>query len=80
MEDRPGRSRGRERRGGVPAAWLLVAAGIVLAVACLVIVATAPAAVRPWAGVAAGFSLTVLGIILMAIRRAERGDGDEDMR
>jgi len=59
-------------------AWLLVVAGGVLAVACVSIASTAPAAVRPWAAVAAGFSLTVLGIILVAIRRAERQDDSED--
>ena len=55
-------------------AWLLVVAGGVLAVACVSIASTAPAAVRPWAAVAAGLSLTVLGIILTTIRRAERQD------
>ena len=59
-------------------AWLLVVAGGVLAVACVSIASTAPAAIRPWAAVAAGFSLTVLGIILVAIRRAERRDDSED--
>ena len=59
-------------------AWLLVVAGGVLAVACVSIASTVPAAVRPWAAVAAGFSLTVLGIILVAIRRAERQDDSED--
>jgi hypothetical protein len=60
-------------------AWLLVFAGGVLAVACVSIASTAPAAV-PWADVAAGFSLTVLGIILVAIRRAERQDDSEGVR
>src|SRR5262249_58920833 len=59
-------------------AWLLVVAGGVLAVACVSIASTVPAAVHPWAAVAAGFSLTVLGIILVAIRRAERQDESED--
>ena len=59
-------------------AWLLVVAGGVLAVACVSIAATVPAAVRTWAALAAGFSLTVLGIILVAIRRAERQDDNED--
>jgi hypothetical protein len=61
-------------------AWLLVVAGGVLAVACVSIASTAPAAIRPWAAVAAGFSLTVLGIILVAIRRAERRDDSEDVQ
>jgi len=58
------------RRYEVRAVWLLVVAGAALAAACLVLVVTAPDALRPWAGFMAGFSLIVLGIILMAIWRA----------
>ncbi len=61
-------------------AWLLVFAGGVLAVACVSIASTAPAVIRPWAAVAAGFSLTVLGIILVAIRRAECRDDSKDVQ
>jgi hypothetical protein len=61
---------GPRRRYHVRAVWLLVVAGAVLAAACLVLVVAAPAAVRPWTSFMAGFSLMVLGIILIVIWRA----------
>ncbi len=60
--------------------WLLVVAAVVLTVACLVVVATAPAAVRPWASFTVGVSLVALGIILFTIWRAKRHPGREDVR
>ena len=49
-------------------AWICVAAGILLTVASFVITAHMPA-VNPWPSLAAGFCLTLVGIVVLAMER-----------
>ncbi len=49
-------------------AWGCIVAGVVLAVAAFFLTANAPD-VNPWPSLLAGFSLTALGIVLLAIQR-----------
>jgi len=51
-----------------PFAWLCVVCGILLAVAAFFIAANAPTT-TPWPSLVAGFCLTALGIIVLAVQR-----------
>jgi hypothetical protein len=55
-----------------PVAWLCVGAGILSAAASFLITANAPT-VNPWPSLGAGFCLTALGIVLLAIQGSSRG-------
>ncbi len=52
-------------------AWLLIGAGVALAVVAFFIAATT-IAVTPWLVLAAGFGLVVLGILVLATQRPKR--------
>jgi len=49
-------------------AWICVAVGILLTVAAFVITAHTPA-VNPWPSLVAGFCLTLVGIVVLAMER-----------
>jgi uncharacterized membrane protein HdeD (DUF308 family) len=53
--------------------WVLIVAGIVLAVLSFVRVASAPGT-NPWPTLSAGFALTAMGIVLLATEGRRRTD------
>jgi uncharacterized membrane protein HdeD (DUF308 family) len=53
--------------------WVLIVAGIVLAVLSFVRVANAPGT-NPWPTLSAGFALTALGIVALATEGRRRTD------